>query len=290
MKKRIAIITLSLLSITILLSGCSKNNKIVVAKPTPTVTISSGPTVLVPIAGGLSIPAMANSLPVVTTGAGVDKFGQDYVNSAYQFAVAFIYGANKNPILWEPNTKKNPAYLGLLRQQYASLADYFTPELKQIYLPLIPKFMSPLVKDTSTLNADAMNWTKLIMIPPRLSDGTLPFPKTGDMANSVMMFPWDFGTSIGAPITQVDNIPDIGPVLAIRFQYTINYPFGDGKNIELIATSTKDMSFWIVPNPSKTGSKWLILRWSYSPNGANTAKIYDSTKMGKFTVPIVEFP
>lgn len=265
------------ISISLILTGCGQSSKTAVK------TALQGAT--------LKLPTMANPLPVVTSGPGVDKFGQKYVNDAYKFAVAFVYEAGRQPMLWQPNLKKNPKYPAVLRSQFSSIADYFAQDLKQIYLPIIPKLISPLMDSKGTLNSDAQIWTKLIMIPPRLADGTLPFPKKYDTANSVLMSPWDLGIGFAAPITKIDNLQGVGPTLKLRFKFTVNYPFGDGKKIEVVATSTKDMSIWIVPNPSKNGSPWLIAKWGYDLGGSDSAKLFDPAKYRDLpTPPVVEFP
>ena len=294
MKKRIAVGTILAFSLILVLTGCSSSHNPTNIKPTPNKTsngITSTPTGL---DSGLTLPTMKSSLPVISSGSAVDKYGTQYVNDAFKSAFAFVYRAQQIPEIWEPNTKKNPNYLAFAKTSLGSLGNYFTPELNQNFQAILPDLINPTVNNGKELNKNANLWAKLIILPWRNPNGTLPNPKSGDSANYVLMYPWVFQSSVGTPIATVSNLDGYGPVLNLQFNYLIQQPFGEGNKVSQVIITTKDMSFQMVRNTNKITAKdypWLIGSWGFVNNDTLTVIPYDAKTMGAISnPPSIMFP
>jgi len=279
-------------SLVLALSGCSnakKNNN-----PAPTKTNSLIAFLPTGLDSGLLLPHMQSPLPIISSGPAIDKYGSQYVNDALKTAFAFVYRAQQIPELWEPNTKKSPQYINFAHAALSPLGSYFTPELNQGFQFIIPDLLNPTIKNATALNKNASLWAKLIILPWRHPDGTLSNPKSGDVANYVLMYPWIFQTSIGVPIATVNNLDGYGSVLHLQFNYLIQQPYGDGKKISQVITTTKDMSFQMVRNTNKATSKdfpWLIGSWGYINNDTLNMEKYNPKIMGVFSnPPTITFP
>lgn len=292
MNKKI-VVRLSLsLGLVLLLSSCGGTTEKVSEKPKPS---NNAIITLGNIGTGLFIPKMDSTFPTVLSGPAVDKFGTQYVNDAFRFSFAFAYRAQQIPQLWEPNTKKNPEYINVATRALGSLGNYFMPELNNNFQSVLPKLVNPTIKKGTEFNEDADFWAKLIVLPWRNPDGTLPNPKSSDTENYVLMHPWVFQTSVGDPITEVDTLEGYGSVLKLRFRYLIQQPFGDGNRVSEIVSSTKNMAFWVTKNTDQITSKdypWLIITWGTSNTGKIKMDAYNPETMGSITKPsaTVEFP
>ena len=282
MKKRLILATVLLIGSVLVLSGCSTSSK---TKPTSTTTQTKSSVTPKPtgLDSGLMLPSMKSFITTISSGPAVDKYGVQYVNDAFKSAFAFIYRSQNISELWEPNTKKNPAYIGYAKSALTPIGNYFIPEINKGFQSIIPDLLNPTINKAKDYNKNASLWTKLILLPSRNPDGTLPNAKSGDINNYVLMYPWVFQTSVGLPIATVSTLDGYGGVLNLQFSYLIQQPYGDGKNVSVIVTTTKDMTFQMVRNTDQSTAKdypWLIGSWGFINNGTVTANVYDSKTMG----------
>jgi len=219
--------------------------------------ITSHPIISKVIAGatflsdGLVIPPLGQPIPKAPTVPGYPQFSSAFINGAYDFALGFVYQSCNMTSIWDPNTAKNPNYLTLLNNDFSDLGQYFSPDLRNVFLNAVPNLVNPMLPSKSSslsLNSDASQWGQLILIPGRSPDGTLY--SSEDPSSYSLMAPWSYGFNAGAPLTSVVKLDPYGDVLNIRFSYSINLVFGDQKQIKGVWKLTKTTSFNIIPNPS----------------------------------------
>lgn len=278
MNKR-PIISIALIgALSVALASCgSPPNKI--AKPSPTSTTTVKLTDAVSAGGDLFIPQMAHPMPTVALGEGPAQFGQTYTQEAFAYGFGFVYRVNNFPDLFRPNLAKDQTFIPILKMDYESLSSYFFGSLQKEYLDAIPSLVKPLMNDadSSSYNATATYWNDLMMIPDRLSDGSLPLPAKGGMQN---VAPWNFGVSVGPPVSGVENLKDYGPTLWLRFKYTTNLAVGDATGGTGILPFTRDITLWMIANPDAKQKKnypYVIVKWAHGASLIGSETPYSFT-------------
>lgn len=262
--KKYLVILIAIL-MTVSLTGCLGNNSSEKALPTPSTTSepTEAPDETEPFIGnGLYLPPrMPGPLPMAI-GPGVDKFEKKYVQDAFTYGIAVIYGLNDVTDLFEPNLSKSPEFIPSLKLQLQSFHEYFYGEMKTAFVNAIPDIIEPLDKD-GNYKASALSWQTILFTPPRSSDGRLLNP-AGDPLRAD---PWDGGVSVGAPIadvTTIDQIKGYDEVLSLRFTWTMNIAYSPtykGKPTSY-RQLTKELTLYMIPNPDQEKMKfypWVII-------------------------------
>ena len=197
---------------------------------------------------GTQLPKLLTPLPTVKGDNFANFGGADCVQTAFTYAFAFLYNANKIPDLWAPNMNKDPNFLAKLENDMKALAPYMNDSLKTQLLAAIPDLVNP--KKSKSSEKTTETWRELFMIPDRLTNATLP-PATPGLDDIESVAPWDLGASVTAPVGVVGTMKSLGKtqVLKLDFKWTSNLVFGTKTRIKSFSPLTRDMTVYLIANP-----------------------------------------
>lgn len=256
---------------TLALTGCSSSGPSVSipVKPKVVKCVSTPPAGFASVTG-TNMPRLLSPLPTVKGDNFANFGGADCAQTAFTYAFAFLYNANKIPDLWTPNSKRNSNFIPNLEIDLQALAPYLGGSLKERFISAIPTLVNP-VKDKAS-EAMAGIWRGLFMIPDRSKDGTLP-PTSTSASDLEAVAPWDLGASVTQPVATVGTTSEFGKtqVLKLDFKWTSNLVFGTKTRIKSFAPLTRDMTVYIIANPDSWKDRshpYLII--GYKLNSKNT--------------------
>lgn len=255
--RRIAMATAGIAAGTLALAGCGPSTPSAIkvpVKPKVVKCVSIPPVGFANITG-TQLPKMLAPLPTVT-GPTLSYFGgADCAQTAFTYAFAFLYKANKIPRLWSPNLNKDPNFIPSLEKDLAALAPYLGGSYKDLFLKDIPGMVNP-SKDKTSLSQVGDFKGKLMLIPERLKDGTLP-PASTKADDLEAVAPWDLGASATTPIANVVTMKEFGDtnLLELKFKWTSNMVFGTKTRIKYFAPLTRDVIVYVMANPDSWKDK-----------------------------------
>lgn len=203
---------------------------------------------------GTEFPKLLAPLPTITA-KGLTSFGgADCAQTAFIYAFAFLYKANKIPDLWTPNLNKDPKFIPKLESDLQALAPYLGGSLKEDFISAIPTLVNPQKDKASTTKAAI--WRGLFMIPDRLPNGTLP-PPSAASTDLEAVAPWDLGASSTQPVVDVGTSSELKKtsVLQLKFKWTSNLVFGTKTRIKAFAPLSRSMTLLIIANPDSWKDK-----------------------------------
>lgn len=267
--KRFALASMGIATGALALSGCATT---ALVKPKIVKCVSIPPAGFANVTG-TQLPKMLAPLPTVT-GDNLSLFGgADCAQTAFTYAFAFLYKANKIPDLWAPNMDKDPQFVPNLEKELALLAPYLGGKYKDLFLKNIPGMVNPNKNKVAGLQADDFRG-KLILLPERRKDGTLP-PASQGADNLEAVAPWDIGASANAPTTRVVTLEEFGKtnILELKFKWTSNMVFGTKTRIKWFAPLTRDVTVYVQANPDS---------WKDKAHPYLVVGVYNTDKSAKF--------
>jgi len=262
------------------LTGCGSTTPV---KPKVVKCVSTPPAGFASVTG-TQMPRLLAPLPTITGDNLLSFGGADCAQTAFTYAFAFLYKANKIPDLWTPNLNKDANFIPNLEGDLQALAPYLGGSLKERFISAIPTLVNP-IKDKAS-EATAGIWRGLFMIPDRLKNGTLPPPSTA-ATDVEAVAPWDLGAQVTQPVATAGTIPEFGKtqVLQLDFKWTSNLVFGTKTRIKSFAPLTRDMSVYVIANPDSWKDKahpYLVVGYKINSNAAfGTASNYDKPLVAK---------
>lgn len=203
--------------------------------PTPSATAS--PVVGKEVAAGLWLPdGLALEAP---TGPGVDEFGADRSEKAYEFVVALTYRANTWADEWGPKP--------LTTDEWKWLEPYFGGKMLSQWDEVAPKLAVGTDADTRNL---VDYW---FPVPARNADGSL--------AVEPVVSPWLDGFTVGPGYVTAWNDATFGKVTSVEFSMTFNFPKELDSRGRVIRYTpvTRKLSLAVTDNPDPVARESIPL-------------------------------